>query len=201
MGCIQSKPAVKDPLPDRVSEDESGSAKIDETSQSQAKVASGRSVDDATAGKSASGRLPSLFSKSRRRDDQGDSTDNGDDKGVESSPREATGIHCLPTGGVRGFKRFCADIKTLRTPPAHPASPVPPSPPLSFPPFSPHPPPPLPPPPPLFPTPQPPPRPLYSFSSPVLLLRVQTVKLLSHQHTAVAFPPMPLLVSLWPLFA
>ncbi|CAI7918623.1 unnamed protein product [Closterium sp. NIES-54] len=65
---------------------------------------SGRSVDDATAGKSASGRLPSLFSKSRRRDDQGDSTDNGDDKGVESSPREATGIHCLPTGGVRGFK-------------------------------------------------------------------------------------------------
>ncbi|CAI5490538.1 unnamed protein product [Closterium sp. Naga37s-1] len=104
MGCIQSKPAVKDPLPDRVSEDESGSAKIDETSQSQAKVASGRSVDDATAGKSASGRLPSLFSKSRRRDDQGDSTDNGDDKGVESSPREATGIHCLPTGGVRGFK-------------------------------------------------------------------------------------------------
>ncbi|CAI5486303.1 unnamed protein product [Closterium sp. Naga37s-1] len=104
MGCIQSKPAVKDPLPDRVSEDESGLTKIDETLQSQAKVASGRSVDDATAGKSASGRLPSLFSKSRRRDDQGDSTDNGDDKGVESSPREATGIHCLPTGGVRGFK-------------------------------------------------------------------------------------------------
>ncbi|CAI6004103.1 unnamed protein product, partial [Closterium sp. NIES-64] len=104
MGCIQSKPAVKDLLPDRVSEDESGLTKIDETLQSQAKVASGRSVDDATAGKSASGRLPSLFSKSRRRDDQGDSTDNGDDKGVESSPREATGIHCLPTGGVRGFK-------------------------------------------------------------------------------------------------
>ncbi|CAI5460747.1 unnamed protein product [Closterium sp. Yama58-4] len=118
MGCIQSKPAVKDPLPDRVNEDENRSAKVDGTSQLEAKVASGRSIDDATSGKSASGRLPSLFSKSRRRDDQGDSTDDGDDKGVDSSPREATGIHCLPTGGVRGFKSSASPAGAAATPAA-----------------------------------------------------------------------------------
>ncbi|GJP79299.1 hypothetical protein CLOP_g9547 [Closterium sp. NIES-67] len=122
MGCIQSKPAVKDPLPDGINEDGSGSAKFDETLQSRAKGASGRSIDDATGGKSASGRLPSLFSKSRRRDDQGDSTDDADDKGVEASPREATGIHCLPTGAVLGFKASQSSASATAGPAASPTS-------------------------------------------------------------------------------
>ncbi|CAI5514181.1 unnamed protein product [Closterium sp. Naga37s-1] len=68
--------------------------------------------------------MPSLFSKSRRRDDQGDSTDDGDDKGVEASPREAPAIHCLPTGSGRGFKSSQASASPAGAAAAPAASPT-----------------------------------------------------------------------------